>query len=406
VQTAVVVGPPGEEIYTDKYGRVKVQFPWDREGKKDENTCCWVRVSQEWAGKGWGGMQIPHVGHEVIVAFLEGDPDRPLIVGRVYNAEQSAPMPLPAEKTRSVLRDYGGNETVMEGAKGKQFIHTQQTCGNEFLMDGSGGNEKIALKDKFGNQIVLDAVEKIIRIFCPSHESEIVLGRSIFWTTLSNMWQDIKGDVIKDYKGSEWTKIGGPKHENIAGLSSKLIGGVKHETVIGLEAKVNLGLKLEYVVALACKIVRGKKFEKDYAGVWGKAKSKSETLDEEYSLKAGTKATLAAKTAIWVHGGESALLSSPKSAIVSSKNVYISATSQLEILAPNVVIAGNLKVTGKLEYQHGNLKVIGSPSKSPKKGKTPKKEPSPAVKEARRAKAAAKAAKKTLAKLAAKYGKV
>src|SRR5205814_7160791 len=84
-QTAVVVGPPGEIIFCDKYGRVKVQFHWDRQGKKDLNSSCWVRTSQNWGGAGWGGHFIPHVGHEVIVEFEEGDPDRPLITGRVYN---------------------------------------------------------------------------------------------------------------------------------------------------------------------------------------------------------------------------------------------------------------------------------------------------------------------------------
>jgi type VI secretion system secreted protein VgrG len=85
VQTAVVVGPPGEEIYPDKYGRVKVQFHWDREGQQDENSSCWVRVSQTHAGPGFGAINIPRIGEEVIVSFLEGDPDRPIITGRVYH---------------------------------------------------------------------------------------------------------------------------------------------------------------------------------------------------------------------------------------------------------------------------------------------------------------------------------
>ena len=88
----MVVGPGGEEIYTDKHGRVKVQFHWDREGKKNENSSCWVRVSHPWAGKGWGSISIPRIGQEVIVDFLEGDPDQPIIIGRVYNAEQMPPV--------------------------------------------------------------------------------------------------------------------------------------------------------------------------------------------------------------------------------------------------------------------------------------------------------------------------
>src|SRR5579872_1092756 len=105
-QSAVVVGPGGEEIHTDKYGRVKVQFFWDREGKADENSSCWIRVSQIWAGKNWGAMWIPRVGQEVIVEFLEGDPDRPLIMGRVYNDDEMPPYPLPDEKTKSTIKSY------------------------------------------------------------------------------------------------------------------------------------------------------------------------------------------------------------------------------------------------------------------------------------------------------------
>jgi type VI secretion system secreted protein VgrG len=102
-QTAVVVGPSGEEIYPDKYGRVKVQFFWDRLGKKDENSSCWIRVSQPWAGKNWGSINIPRIGQEVIVEFLEGDPDRPIITGRVYNADQMPPYTLPDNMTRTTF---------------------------------------------------------------------------------------------------------------------------------------------------------------------------------------------------------------------------------------------------------------------------------------------------------------
>ena len=100
IQSAVIVGPEGEEIYTDKYGRVKVQFPWDRRGKKDDKSSCWIRVSQVHAGKGWGMMDLPRIGEEVLVSFLDGNPDRPVIIGRVYNGDNDPPFSLPAEKTR------------------------------------------------------------------------------------------------------------------------------------------------------------------------------------------------------------------------------------------------------------------------------------------------------------------
>ncbi len=142
-QTAVVVGPAGEEIWVDQYGRVKVQFYWDREGKKDEKSSCWIRVSQNWAGKKWGAMFIPRIGQEVIVDFLEGDPDRPIITGRVYNAEQMPPYELPKEQTKSALKSdsskgHGGfNELRFEDKKGHEqiFIHAQRDMDQRVLHD-------------------------------------------------------------------------------------------------------------------------------------------------------------------------------------------------------------------------------------------------------------------------------
>jgi type VI secretion system secreted protein VgrG len=129
-QTAVVVGPSGEEIYVYEYGRVKVHFYWDRQGQKDENDSCWIRTSQPWAGAGWGAMWIPRMGQEVIVEFLEGDPDRPLITGRVYNAEQVVPYKLPDHHTVSTFQSRsskGGaaanyNEIRFEDKKGSEQV--------------------------------------------------------------------------------------------------------------------------------------------------------------------------------------------------------------------------------------------------------------------------------------------
>ena len=135
-QTAVVVGPAGEEIYVDKYSRVKVQFHWDRDGKKDENSSCWVRVASFWAGKNWGSIHIPRIGQEVIVDFLEGDPDQPIIVGSVYNGENMPPYDLPGNKTQSGVKSRsskgGGtanfNEIRFEDKMGSEqlFIHAEK----------------------------------------------------------------------------------------------------------------------------------------------------------------------------------------------------------------------------------------------------------------------------------------
>jgi type VI secretion system secreted protein VgrG len=131
-QTAVVVGPGGDEIYTDKFGRVKVQFHWDRLGKKDQNSSCWIRVSHPWAGKGWGSVATPRIGQEVIVDFLEGDPDQPIITGRVYNAELQPPFGFPAGAVLSGTKSQthkgaGFNELSMDDTAGKErvFVHGQ-----------------------------------------------------------------------------------------------------------------------------------------------------------------------------------------------------------------------------------------------------------------------------------------
>lgn len=132
-QVALVAGPPGEEIHPDKYGRIKLWFPWDRRAKKDGSDTCWVRVMQNWAGAGWGGQVIPRIGMEVMVSYLDGDPDRPVVTGVVPNEAQKVPYPLPENKTKSVFRtdshkSEGFNEISFEDATGEEdmFFHAQK----------------------------------------------------------------------------------------------------------------------------------------------------------------------------------------------------------------------------------------------------------------------------------------
>ena len=132
-QTAIVVGPADQEIWTDEYGRVRLQFHWDREGQSDENSSCWVRVSQAWAGSNWGSIHIPRIGQEVVVSFLEGDPNRPLVTGRVYNAANMPPYTLPGSQTQSGIKSRSSkdataenfNEIRFEDKKGQEELHIQ-----------------------------------------------------------------------------------------------------------------------------------------------------------------------------------------------------------------------------------------------------------------------------------------
>jgi type VI secretion system secreted protein VgrG len=129
MQTATVVGPSGEEIHTDIHGRIKVQFHWDRENPANETSSCWVRVQQAWAGGGWGFWWVPRIGMEVVVQFVDGDPDRPLVTGSVYNATNELPYPLPDEKTKSTIKSNsslgggGSNEFRFEDKAGSEQIY-------------------------------------------------------------------------------------------------------------------------------------------------------------------------------------------------------------------------------------------------------------------------------------------
>ena len=144
-QTAKVVGKSGEEIWTDKFGRIKVLFHWDRVSQGDEKSSCWIRVTHGWAGKKWGSFFLPRMGQEVVVSFLDGDPDRPLVTGAVYNAEQVVPYALPANQTQSTIKSNsskggaGFNEIRFEDKKDSEeiFVHAQKDMNTEVLNDST-----------------------------------------------------------------------------------------------------------------------------------------------------------------------------------------------------------------------------------------------------------------------------
>jgi type VI secretion system secreted protein VgrG len=248
VQTAVVVGPSGEEIYPDEYGRVKVQFFWDREGKKDDKSSCWVRVSQNWAGQTWGGMFIPHVGQEVIVDFLEGDADRPIITGRVYNAEQTVPLELPDNKTKCIIRDYGDNQMIWEGKPDEQFIHIQQECGHELLMNGMKGRESIQLRDMYGNEIFMDSVNGTMRFTSPTHNSTMILGNSLFTSVSSDNSTFTEGNTLNVHRGIKHDIYCGQRSQTDLGNYIESMAGLKTTCVIGQEVNFRAGftLNLQY----------------------------------------------------------------------------------------------------------------------------------------------------------------
>ncbi|MGA2275205.1 MAG: type VI secretion system tip protein VgrG [Bryobacteraceae bacterium] len=219
-QTAVVVGKSGEEIWTDKYGRIVVQFYWDREGKADEKSSCWIRVAQGWAGNQWGSIYTPRIGQEVVVTFLEGDPDRPLITGSVYNADQMPPYPLPDEQTKSTVKSYsskgggGFNEIRLEDKKGSEqiFIHGQKDIDIRIENDRKEwiGEDRhlIVTRDKMEQvqrdshtDITRDRIEKIGR----DHHVTIS-GKAAVSITGSNSLA-VTGDVIEQFSGNHSSQV-------------------------------------------------------------------------------------------------------------------------------------------------------------------------------------------------------
>jgi type VI secretion system secreted protein VgrG len=236
VQTALVVGPIGEEIYVDEHGRVKVQFHWDRQGRRDEKSSCWIRVSQMWAGAGWGGMFIPRIGQEVIVDFLEGDPDRPIITGRVYNGASQPPYNLPEEKTKSTLKSNsspgggGFNEFRFEDRKGKEeiYLHGQKDWNVEILNDKGqviGHDETLQVGN---NRMTAVGVNQSVRI--GANHSETVGAN--------------KTETVSINKAET---IGMAKELSVGGLYQVTVGAAMNETVAGAKAE-EVGLAKAVVV--------------------------------------------------------------------------------------------------------------------------------------------------------------
>lgn len=206
-QTAVITGPAGEQIYTDNYGRVKVRFHWDRNpgGDADQNSSCWLRVSQFWASGIGGAIQIPRVGEEVIVNFLEGDPDRPIITGRVYNGENQVIYPMPANKTQAGIK-------------------TQSIP--------SGGFNELRFEDKAGvEQIYVHAQKNFDRVVV--NDETATIGRNETRQVTGNLTETVQGNVAETIGGNQTNQITGNLNETITGNETRAVTGNFTEHVTG-----------------------------------------------------------------------------------------------------------------------------------------------------------------------------
>jgi len=232
-QTAVVVGKEGEEIWTDKYGRIKVQFHWDREGKKNENSSCWMRVSYPIAGKNWGWISLPRIGQEVVVSFLEGNPDRPLITGSVYNNNQMPPYSLPANQTQSGIKSRSSKEGVADNF-------------NEFRFEDKKGSEQVYLHAEKNQDIVVEHDEthsvghdrsKIV-----SNNETVDIGKNRSEKVGENETISIVKNRSEDVGVNETISIGKNRSETV-GENETLEVGKNRERTVGENETINIGKK-------------------------------------------------------------------------------------------------------------------------------------------------------------------
>ena len=269
-QTAVVVGPSGEEIYTDKYSRVKVQFHWDRLGKSDENSSCFVRVSSVWAGSGWGFIQIPRIGQEVIVDFLEGDPDQPLITGRVYNAEQMPPYDLPDNatqsgwKSNSSLGGGGFNEMRFEDKKGEEEVYFQaEKDHNELVKNDESRTIGHDFKEDVGNDatqsIGNDRTESVV------HNKDVSVGNNRTVSIGVDDTETVGSNRSLTVGASETIDVGSSSTETIGVNHTQTVGAAQAITVkaarvdsVGAAESRNVGAAQKNVIAGTRSVTVGK----------------------------------------------------------------------------------------------------------------------------------------------------
>jgi type VI secretion system secreted protein VgrG len=232
-QTAVVVGKDGEEIWTDKYGRIKVQFHWDRDGKKNETSSCWMRVSYPIAGKNWGWVSLPRIGQEVVVSFLEGNPDRPLITGSVYNDTQMPPYTLPANQTQSGFKSRSSKEGVADNF-------------NEFRFEDKKGSEQVYLHAEKNQDIVVENDETHSvghdRSKTVSNNETVNIGKNRSETVGENETISIVKNRSEDVGVNETISIGKNRSETV-GENETLEVGKNRERTVGENETINIGKK-------------------------------------------------------------------------------------------------------------------------------------------------------------------
>jgi type VI secretion system secreted protein VgrG len=313
-QTAVVVGKSGEEIDVDKDGQVIVQFHWDRKGAKDEKSSCRVRVSSTWAGKGWGFIQIPRIGQEVIVDFLEGDPDRPIITGRVYNAEQVPPYALPGNSTQSGVKSRSSKEGT-----GENF--------NEIRFEDLKGSEEVyihAEKDK-KEVVENDNSEEI------GHDEAIKVGNDQRIGVGNNQTVSVAKDRTKSVGKNETTTVEKNRAETVGDNETVTIGKKRDHSIgaddtLGVTGKQTVNVQKDQTVSVGEN--------------WATTVAKNGKLDVGKNLLINAADEITLKT-----GSSTITMKKNGEITIKGKDITVEGSGKINVKASSDVILKGSKVT-------------------------------------------------------------
>ena len=321
-QTAIVVGPSSEEIYTDEHARVKVHFHWDRHDKSDENSSCWIRVSQHWAGKTWGSIHIPRIGQEVIIEFLEGDPDRPLITGRVYNADQTPPYDLPANKTQSGIKSRSST-----GGGGANF--------NEIRFEDKKGSEQLYIHAEKDKQVEVenDRTESV------GNNEQITIGKNRTENVGSNETITIGKDRTEQVAGNETISVAQNRTRNV-GQNESVTVAITRTHSVGVNEAINVGAAQEVNVGAAQTISVG-------ANQTVSVGHKRETsVGKDDALSVGKKLTIEAGEEITIKTGDASIEMKKDGTIeIKGKDITLKGSGNISVKASSDVTIKGSKVS-------------------------------------------------------------
>ncbi len=374
VESATVVGPPGEEIHTDEFGRVRVHFHWDRESKMDDNSSCWIHVNQPWGGTGYGGTNLPRIGQEVLVDFLGGDPDRPVVIGRVYTALQKTPYKLPDNKTQSgwksnsTNRTGGYNEIMFEDAAGKELVNMQAEKDLNKLVKH---DETVKIGNDRTKLVVHDDTHTVghDRMRDVGNDETVNIGHDRSRTVGNDESVLVGNNRSKSIGSNESLFVGQNQSEIIGANRSKQIGE-NHSEVIGANSAVNIGANSSIAIGGASSETIGKTRTETVALASAETVglAKALTIGGAYAITVGgmmatqvalvqteivgLSKTVTVGTKVTITCGASSItMDKDGKIVVSGKDIEIQATGQVDVNAKgdiNVESAANVNVKGSL----------------------------------------------------------